>query len=267
MKLAALLSWYEESPEWLAATVASLAPHVDHLVAVDGAYLLFPGALDRPRSGTEQARALLEVADALGIGLTLHRPQEAFEGNEVEKRNLLFDLARTVTDEDDWWLHIDADERVTRWPGDVKQRLEASELDVATVTFQQRHVRHPAAIGSAPLHSPMPMQSSFGGHRVLTRALRDLHVSGMHWHYVTGGFGTDEPPRYLRAEASHPLLVEALDLDDLRIEHLHDFRQKSRNDAASSYYRRRDQVVAERTHRVVIEGIDGEWTEPTRPAA
>jgi hypothetical protein len=271
MKLVALLSWYEEAPEWLAATVASLSPFVDHLVAVDGAYLLFPSALERPRSGTEQSRAIVEVSDALGIGVTLYRPNEAFAGNEVEKRNLLFDLARCGTTEDDWWLHIDGDERVVRWPADLKERLAATELDVASITFEQRHVNQPNPINgqSVPHLNPLPRRSSFGGHRVLTRALRDLRVEGVHYHYVAGGsFGDDRagaPARYLRAEASHPYLAEALPLEDLVVEHLHDFRQTARNIDAASYYERRDRMVVERTHRVMIRSREGGFTEPTRP--
>jgi hypothetical protein len=43
-KIWGLLSWYDESPSWLAEAVASFAPMLDGLIAVDGAYALYPDA-------------------------------------------------------------------------------------------------------------------------------------------------------------------------------------------------------------------------------
>ena len=85
MRLVAILNFYEESSQWLAALVASLQKaNVDHIVAVDGAYALFPDAMTRPRSGPEQPQAIIECAHTLGIGCTIHRTRSAWGGNEVE---------------------------------------------------------------------------------------------------------------------------------------------------------------------------------------
>ena len=92
MKLIAILCWYDERPSWLAGVTASLARlQVAHLVAVDGAYGLYPKG--HGCSGTEQQQTIVETCRAAGIGTTVHTPPEPWFGNEVEKRNLAFQLA------------------------------------------------------------------------------------------------------------------------------------------------------------------------------
>src|SRR6266498_1360247 len=57
LKIIAILSWFDESPSWLSACVASLArAGCSHLVAVDGAYRLYPDG--RPHSGIAQQDAI-----------------------------------------------------------------------------------------------------------------------------------------------------------------------------------------------------------------
>jgi len=70
VKLVALLTWYDE-PSWcLTELVASLAAAgIDHLVAVDGAYMLYP--LARPQSPGEQAQAILAAAQGASVGVSL----------------------------------------------------------------------------------------------------------------------------------------------------------------------------------------------------
>jgi hypothetical protein len=61
------LSWFDEPIGWLTELVASLAPHIDHLVAVDGAYGLLPGA--EARSPTDQAHAITGACAGAGVGV------------------------------------------------------------------------------------------------------------------------------------------------------------------------------------------------------
>lgn len=108
MKICGLLSWYDESPAWLATAVAGMGRVCDEIVAVDGAYALYPSA--RPRSSPQQAEAVLQAAEAAGVGCTIHRPREIFWGNEVEKRNLTIALASSVLESGrDWIVIFDAD--------------------------------------------------------------------------------------------------------------------------------------------------------------
>ena len=70
-RVVGLLSWYDEAPSWLAACVASFAPHIDALVAVDGPYAAFPHN-GKAKSSPEPAEAIQRVCDAVGLELILH---------------------------------------------------------------------------------------------------------------------------------------------------------------------------------------------------
>src|SRR6266498_2048177 len=82
MNIVASLIWYDESPAWLSATLHGIIPHIDHLVAIDGAYVLYPEA--RNWSRPDQHETILYSCQAAGIGLTLHTPSTVWFGNEVE---------------------------------------------------------------------------------------------------------------------------------------------------------------------------------------
>lgn len=229
MRLVCMLSWYEESPQWLSALVASLTKaNVEHIVCVDGAYQLFPDGVRRPRSGPEQVAAIIDSAHVLNIGVTVHRPKAAWRGNEVQKRNHLVALALHETDESDWLLQLDADEIIDFAPPDLLQRLEGTEADVAGVYFFQRNVREMRTpYDSAPVFDPETMESGFYGHRILFRAQRDLHIEGAHYGYVANGV-------HLRGiEYETP---GCLWLNDFKVEHRHEYRLPSRNLAACEYY-------------------------------
>jgi hypothetical protein len=231
MKLVAMLNWYEESPQWLAALVATLPKvGIEHIVCVDGAYQLFPDALTRPRSGPEQVSAIVESAHVLDIGVTVHRPKRAWRGNEIEKRNHLVQLALQETEPEDWLLQLDADEQIAFAPPDLHRRLEEAEEDVAGVYFFQRNTKLLEPDNSVPKFNPLTMTEGFYGHRILFRAQRDLHIEGAHYGYVANG-------TYLRGKEHDP--SPALDLPDLKVEHRHNFRMPSRNIAACEYYEAR----------------------------
>lgn len=129
MKLIAILNWWDESESWLAATVASLARiGVDHLIAGDGGYYLYPDST--ARSGIEQAMTIMNVCDALNIGLTLDRPAERWIGNEVEKRTYHYHLASAIgTIGEDWLFIIDSDEVITAGTPAIKTELASIEHD------------------------------------------------------------------------------------------------------------------------------------------
>jgi hypothetical protein len=133
VKLVAIMSFFDERPSWLTAAVSSLAKaNVDHLIAVDGPYALYPDSMRRHRSNLNQLEAIVAAAHGINIGLTLHVPTMAWLENEVGKRNFLFDLGRTAVDmcESDWFFIIDSDEEVERGAG-VKEVLMDSVEDVA----------------------------------------------------------------------------------------------------------------------------------------
>jgi hypothetical protein len=132
-----MLVWYDEPVDHLAGCVASLKrASVTHLVAVDGAFMLYPSALRRPVSPPEQAAVIADVARQSGIALTLHVPSIPWMGNEVEKRSVMFELAGLTGAE--WLLLVDADEYVHAAPYDLLEVLAGVSEPCATVAFTDR---------------------------------------------------------------------------------------------------------------------------------
>lgn len=233
MKVVALLAWYEEDPRWLAEMVASLPKAgVDHLVALDGAYAMFPGAT--AQSHPSQAAVLRSACERHNIGCTIHQPETVFHGNEVEKRSLLFQLAEEVTTEDDWYFVMDADELIAEVPDDFRQRLAMTARDVAEVTFQEPSN---AEVGNAHNYSKWRRKNRFEI-RVLFRAIRGLRVKGNHWTYMA--------PDGRRLWGQNKRSLEpTLDLTDLEIFHRSDLRHEARRADQFAYYQLRDERKTE----------------------
>lgn len=218
MKLIALLSWFDEQPAHLAELVASLhGVGVDHLVAVDGAYALYPQA--RGGSPSEQAAVIAATANALGVGVTLHVPTVPWAGNECEKRSVLFDLAHMVAvPGEDWLLVVDADEIVDT-TGTFNDAFAEAEEDVVEVLLVQGDDVSPA--------------------RRLFRAQEGgIRVQGTHSTYV------DASGRLLWAPVGE--LEPAGRWHDFRVRHRLRARTFTRASRQQQYYTLRDAVGAER---------------------
>lgn len=133
MKVCGVLSWYDESPAWLAAACSGFARVCDQIVAVDGSYALLPGA--RPASHPLQAEAVLSACEAGGAACTIHRPNDLFYGNEVEKRNFTLRLAGAHLEEGDWVIIFDADVHIFKLNEKrVRAELERTERMIASYT-------------------------------------------------------------------------------------------------------------------------------------
>lgn len=189
MRIVGLLAWFDEEPDWLFTAVACAAKLCDHVVALDGAYALFPNA--EARSPFEQHRAIEKAAHTSEIGLTLKAPEEPWQGNQIEKRSALFEIGKQVTDERDWFLVFDADEFVARVPLDARSRLERAREDVAVYTLGGERY-----------------------HRGLFRALRSLRVEDAHYHYVAE---RGEQTIHLRGNEAVHRLERFFTLTDLRV--------------------------------------------------
>ena len=218
MKLVALLAWYDERPDWLAATVESLRLlEADHLVAVDGAYEHFPDA--RSTSPPDQAAAITAACARSGFRCEIHHPTAPW-ATEVEKRNYLFREGQRLGA--DWFFVVDADE-VVQDATDVEAQLAQTELDVAAPLFHDlaapRHIRHAAA--------PRRLRMFF-------RAIPGLRVQVNHHTYVT--------PDGRRLWGGHPC-EPALALDSVIVTHRR--RDPERRARALEYYRRRDELKLE----------------------
>jgi hypothetical protein len=217
VKLIACLSWFDEDPGQLAELVITMArAEVDHIVAVDGAYALFPQA--KGGSPSEQAAAVLYAARGAGIGVTIHVPPHPWVGNECEKRSFLFAAAHLAAEAGkDWLWVLDADEVIESADG-LRAALEATDRDVAEVLLTDD--------GSAVAM------------RMLFRALEGgIRVVGTHSTYL------DALGRQLWAPAGD--VVAAEQLFDVRVRHRPSARSVLREAAQERYCQLRDEVGAE----------------------
>lgn len=223
MRVIALLSWYEEYPSWLSECVASAARLCDHIVAVDGPYAAFPGALRKPFSGTEQAEAIQRTAAGAGMGCTIHTPRQPWWGDrwggEVQKRDFMFQLGKTFADPGDWFLRIDADEVLTNIPLGTRDALEASEHDVAEVTIWEREVN--GHIGEL-VDVNNDYSSPF---RCLFRNMPGLRIEQTHYTVIHGEHAVLNG---LHQTAAEPLW-------DVRLEHRTRQRPKGRQRVKAEY--------------------------------
>lgn len=256
-RIIGLLCWYDESPSWLAECVASVAGVVDHLIAVDGGYQFFPGAIERPLSRIEEADTIARTCSGLNIGLTLHREHRAFDGNEVEKRSLALDLAYNVAREQDWLLIFDADEVVRLKAPDLKEKLAETEFLVASYGLADA-----LDIQSLRDAEKVPVPTNYESESV--QPVRDLHraVPGLHYedaHYVLCTTWPDGEKKYFRGMgATHEPMVPCYDATRLLcFEHKARRRAPERLQRRAEYYRRRDSYGIERFHRYAMETVDG----------
>lgn len=254
-KLIGLISWFDEDPAWLAASVASLSKlDVDHLVAVDGAYRLLPDG--KPSSPPEQAEAIRETAHGLGIGLTLHAPPAAWAGNETEKRSAMFALAEQVAVPDfDWYFVLDADEVVVSAPRDLRERLKFASQDSGQTTVLNH--AGPEAMRETRFDwnpiSPVEIPKFF-------RAIPGLRVEGTHYCYRLPD-GRDLWGHGVEMARGERRFV---DCRDVRIEHRTKFRAAHRSATQRAYYERRDRLKIE-VHACVECGEPSTRTVPAEP--
>jgi hypothetical protein len=133
-RIVALLSFFNEPIKVLTGCLTRMAAAgVDHVVAMDGRYKLYPGK--EHMSPGDQLGSIVLVCAKLGMGVTLHIPPYPWE-SEVEKRTSLFTTALGVSDPGDWFFVIDADELVATVPSNFRERLKHAEEDVGLVVMR-----------------------------------------------------------------------------------------------------------------------------------
>ena len=243
MRLIALLSWYDESPSWLASCVAGIGRFCDYVVAVDGAYALFPGA--RPRSHPQQAEAVVHTAEAMDLGLLLHQPKDIWRGNELEKRNYMLRLAGTIAEEGDWIMVVDADYHVLKCdPPVIRHELGTTEYEVATYTLLDGK----DFLGTEGLERYANGVDISTEWTIRTRDIYrwnpTLEIGPAHWCYSAE---IDGERQWLRGP--YTSILDCLDLNaNLVFYHRTQDRALQRREAAGGYYKAREE------HRI-------EWLE------
>lgn len=227
MSVIALMSWWDEQPGWLTRSVTPLARFCTHLVAVDGAYQHIPGSIQRSRSPGDQADAVVAACDATGLGLTLQRPTEPWAGDEVAKRNHMFQLAKLIAIPGDWLFVIDADEMVVEVPADIGEQLDRAAAE--------RYESCMVDVTTPPAQGVTAVRKFF-------RYDRTLRVEGRHWHYHAGPAAN---PRVLWGNSKNPRLVSACKIERFRVEHWAGRRHPFRRDQQLGYYNRRKELGLE----------------------
>lgn len=227
MRIIALLSFYDEAPDVLSECIAALAVRgdIDHLVAVDGVYRTYPH--ESPVSPVEQHAAVMVAARRHNIPLTFHVPSVAWGGGEVEKRTALFKIGLSVAERGDWFWVQDADQFVREAPG-LKERLAATDHDVATIRLHDR------VIERIPFDQRAPGMVEDFQMRALFRA-QPITVAVNHYTYVT-----DDGRVLWGGSAPGQGMVEALDMQDVIVDHCPDRRTAQRQQGKHAYYIDRD---------------------------
>lgn len=172
-RVTGILIFYDEPIDTLVAMVSSLAGVVDHLVAIDGAYMHFPDG--EAASDPKQMRIIYDICRGSRIGLTAHVPTQVWAGNEVMKRNYSLKLAEPVTNPNGWYLVLDADCVVTHVAEDWFEKVaQASAEQYAAITVGVKECRPlpPGTIQPDDIWSP---------HRLMYRAIRGLEYGPAHW--------------------------------------------------------------------------------------
>lgn len=250
-KIVALLAWYDETPAWLERCVTSLAKvPIDHLIALDGAYGLYPGG--KPLSGREQRNTITTAAAEAGFSAEVHAPLKVWP-TELVKRDYLFRMAERHTTPKDWYMIVDADEYVDE-AADTRPVLAGTPFDVAAVDLHEPGHPH------GTIHYPtFPM---------FFRAIRGLHCDTAHFRYRT------PDGRLLWGDAVRDR-CEPRQMTGMRVIHETQLRPVDRRRAAVEYYKTRDEIglenlPAERwitTDDRVVDGEDLVFGKQEAPAA
>ncbi len=228
MRLIALLAFYDEPTTFLAAYVDGLAvAGVADLVALDGAYLLYPdGKASSPVACVywvaPSRTALIEACRAAAITLHLHVPAGVWQDGEVDKRAQLMRLGDDIAHAGDWLLVLDADEHILTAPRDLVTALNAQPHDVATLELRRQQL--------VDRRSDQDMTTR---ERRLMRAGLGITVVSNHATYITSD------RKVLWCAGREELQAPAYTVDGLHTVHMTRHRPQARHQARGGYYNAR----------------------------
>lgn len=219
-----MLCWYDENSAWLGGTVTSLKGFCDGVIAVDGPYASFPGALRVPRSDPTNAEAIQHAAWAADLDCLIYTPREPWwsgdtPDEEVAKRDFMCRLGDVIGSPGDWYFVIDADESLHAFPFDARETLEKSETDLAEVEIWVR-----------PNERFLSLRLYRGP---------GMRIAQHHYQWVKTGKNVGWPRRGPDAE---PGLI----MSDVVIEHRVQHRSDHRKMQKQIYYDLRDKMLEAR---------------------
>jgi hypothetical protein len=246
-RIVALLSFYDEATEFLHDAIASLNGVADTLVALDGAYALYPNA--QPSSGARAHKTIRRAARDAGINLDLIIPTKPWADNEVEKRTALFRHGeRHAHPFTDWYLILDSDDMISATPTDLHACLADTTMDVGEVIVVESN---PHPIDGKPPIAKFEMPRLF-------RAIPGIAVVHNHFTYRT------PDGRNLWGNARTQRLEPRIPIHELVLEHRTHYRSARRRQAAVDYYRTRDKARVEygkctRCDQPATETLHADW--------
>lgn len=231
-RLIALLSWFNEPDAVISQCLTGLKyAGVDHVIALDGKYALFPG--DDFLSPASQQGLVVLACRSLGMGCTLYVPPSEWPG-EVEKRNHLFNMGLTEAWPGDWFLVVDADVVVTNVPMDLKKRLAECPADVDVAAVKVHDMSAAAA--------QRPDWPEYFDIRAFFRA-QPIQTVGNHHTYTT----MDGRKLWEAKGEDQGETQPALDLRELvEIQHRPGARGQDRQLSQAAYYGAREEAGIER---------------------
>jgi hypothetical protein len=225
--IVAMVSFFDEPEAALKGVVDDLsALGVTTLVAVDGAYALFPDG--EPRSPGWQHAVLRECCASRQMGFLLYEPGTTWADNEVGKRKFMLHLALSIANEGDWVAVYDADYRLVDCDRDELHSLMANPaLDVIDVQFTD----DPRAA------------SSWHRMRMFLRATPGLRMGRNHYTYYLPP--DDRTSQVLPRGAGQVDVPWAGELHGTRVAHRSWARDQNRHARQVTYYERRDATQIE----------------------
>lgn len=225
MRIHGLLSFYDESPNWLSTTVTGFSRFCDSIIAVDGAYALYPGG--KPRSHPLEVEAIVGAAEASNVGCIVYQPSETWRGNEVQKRSTLLDLAGVIATDGDWLCVFDADYQIRECnPEVLRAELEHTAHDVASYALYDG-IDEPRAVWTTET-------------RDIYRWHPGIRIGPTHASYSLG-------ERWFRGPPPGAEMEEALELSKqtLTVYHRQSERSEARKTPKAKYHKLVDQLGIE----------------------
>lgn len=236
MTITAALCWWNERPEDLVRCVRGVANIADRLVALDGAYVRYPGATIR--SDPRQGEAIRRAAEAAGLDCLVVVPDRLWAG-QVEKRSHLLALAAVGSD---WIVTVDADHIIATERDAVRRELANSTADVVEVPFD------------TPLNPKRPLAESAPGQWHIEQAAETTYIPQV-WraslglrverhHWWIGATKDGRPVWAWAGDTSRPHLPHAQFVTPYRVEHRVLFRSAEQIRASRAFCNDREAVVA-----------------------
>lgn len=258
MIVTAALPYWNERPEDLDACIRGLASVAGRVVALDGAYVRYPGAT--VTSDPAQADAIRAAAKAVGLDATIITIDRLWAG-QVEKRCHLLAAASVGSD---WIVTVDADHVISADREHIRFMLENVREDVLEAAFRTpvNPKRSMAASAAGIWHIEQARDIAYVP--LFWRVHAGMRVEYRHWWYSamkSGGrvwlWGGD---------ARYPAIYHGR-MDRCEVEHRTLFRTTAQVRASRAFLNDREMILETTGQEDWVPGLpEPTWDYQRRPA-